>query len=73
MTGFNSHVSLIVQPKDQYIDHVANTDSSPSKIYEGIDGHTYIVPINSDILINFSPETSEDDSTTTSGSFGVSA
>ena len=63
MTGFSSEVTIIIQPKDQFLNFVSNEENSPVKVFKVKNQHKYLVPIDSDVMINFMPVASEGNST----------
>lgn len=63
MTGFSSEVTIIIQPKDQFLNFVSNEENSPVKVFKAKNQHKYLVPIDSDVMINFMPVASEGNST----------
>jgi len=38
MQGFDEEAYLLVQPKDEWIDHKENTPTSPTKLYKAVSG-----------------------------------
>ena len=63
LNGFSEDVALILQPKNQYIDHGENSDTSTTKVYQGKNSQKYYIPGTYDVLIHFAPVKSEDGST----------
>jgi len=54
--GFDQDVIVIMQPRNEFVDHLSNRDMQAStKMYRSVNGLTFFIPIENDALLEFAP------------------